>query len=113
MSGIIDILRHLTWIEVNGYVASAAVLATFLMPTMIPLRIVALCSNVLFMSYAYFDSLYPVLILHGLLFPINLIRLLQFRALINDVRKAQSDEFPIGKLSAHIDGNLPLRLQDL
>ena len=90
----------MSWIDVLGYVASAAVLATFCMSTMIPLRVVALVSNVLFAAYAYFDHLYPVLMLHAALFPINLVRLIQFRRLVDEVRNAHREDFPI-------DGLLP------
>ncbi len=72
------------WVDVLGYAASATVLATFSMSTMIPLRILALGSNVLFFSYGYFDQLYPVLILHAILFPVNLLRLVQFQRLVRE-----------------------------
>ncbi|MGO9545877.1 MAG: cyclic nucleotide-binding domain-containing protein [Rhodomicrobium sp.] len=88
----------MAWAEINGYAASAAVLATFLMSTMIPLRSAALVSNVLFISYGYFGNILPVLILHAILFPINLHRLIQCRRLIEDVRKAQCDEIPMNSL---------------
>jgi hypothetical protein len=38
----------MNWIEAAGYLASALVLATFCMKTMIPLRCAAVCSNVAF-----------------------------------------------------------------
>lgn len=59
-----------------GYAASCAVLATFLMQTMVPLRLVAILSNFLFLSYGYVQHIYPVLFLHAVLLPINLWRLL-------------------------------------
>ena len=68
------------WTDILGYTASAAVLATFCMNTMRALRILALVSNVLFISYGYFDSLYPVLVLHAILLPMNLLRLMQSRS---------------------------------
>ena len=49
----------MTWVDILGYAASAAVLATFCMSTMIPLRILALGSNVLFMAYGYVDHFIP------------------------------------------------------
>ena len=52
----------MTWIDFLGYAASASVLITFCMSTMVPLRTVALCSNVLFASYGAFAHIYPVLI---------------------------------------------------
>jgi hypothetical protein len=42
---------------------------------MVALRIVALCSNIAFISYADALHLLPILILHGALIPINLRRL--------------------------------------
>jgi predicted ABC-type exoprotein transport system permease subunit len=58
-----------------GYAASLAVLTTFLMRTMQPLRLVAILSNVLFVAYGYIDHIQPVFLLHLTLLPINLWRL--------------------------------------
>lgn len=58
-----------------GYAASCAVLATFLMRTMVPLRLAAILSNVLFAAFGYVQHIYPVLILHAILLPVNLWRL--------------------------------------
>jgi hypothetical protein len=87
--------RAMTWVDILGYAASAAVLATFCMSTMIPLRILALGSNVLFMAYGYVDHLYPVLILHAILFPVNTLRLVQFRRLVRDIRDAHREDLSI------------------
>ena len=65
----------MNWIDGLGFLASAAVLATFYMKRMIALRVIALISNVLFAGYGYLDHLYPVLTLHLILFPINCFRL--------------------------------------
>jgi hypothetical protein len=62
-------------INLLGYVASCAVLATFLMRTMTPLRLVAILSNVLFLAYGYVEHIYPVFFLHLALLPINSWRL--------------------------------------
>lgn len=88
----------MSWVEILGYAASAAVLATFCMSTMIPLRIMALGSNVLFCAYGYLDHLYPVLVLHAILFPVNMLRLIQFQRLIQDVRDAHREDLPIQSL---------------
>ena len=85
-------------VEILGYAASITVLITFCMSTMIPLRMVALASNVLFAAYGYFDHLYPVLILHAVLFPVNLLRLVQFQRLVRDVRDAHREDLPIQSL---------------
>lgn len=83
------------WVDVLGYAASAAVLATFCMSTMIPLRILALGSNVLFMAYGYVDHLLPVLILHAVLFPVNALRLVQFHRLVRDMREVHREDLSI------------------
>lgn len=59
-----------------GYVASALVLLTFAMKHMIPLRIVALASNVAFLTYGLGMQLMPVVVLHCALVPINVHHLL-------------------------------------
>jgi CRP/FNR family cyclic AMP-dependent transcriptional regulator len=61
------------------------------MSTMIPLRILALGSNVLFMAYGYADHLYPVFMLHAILFPVNALRLVQFQRLVRNIRDAQRE----------------------
>jgi CRP/FNR family transcriptional regulator, cyclic AMP receptor protein len=60
-----------------GYVASALVFAAFGMKDMVNLRIVAICSNVAFITYAAMLNLPPILILHVVLSPLNGWRLAQ------------------------------------
>jgi len=84
-------------IEVLGYAASGCVLATFCMRAMIPLRVVAICSNVLFALFGALAHIYPVLLLHVILLPVNVVRLHQaiapepatsfFRSFIRKARK--------------------------
>ena len=62
-------------IDALGYAASVAVLATFLMRTMLSLRFVAIASNVLFILYGHLAHIEPVLLLHVALLPINVFRL--------------------------------------
>ena len=85
-------------VDALGYAASAAVLATFCMSTMIPLRVLALGSNVLFMAYGYADHLYPVFMLHAILFPVNALRLMQFLRLMRDMRGAHREDLSIQSL---------------
>jgi hypothetical protein len=65
----------ITSTECLGYVACALVLLTFCMQAMVPLRLVALVSNVAFISYGWAAKLFPILILHVLLAAINLASL--------------------------------------
>ncbi|MFN4017743.1 MAG: cyclic nucleotide-binding domain-containing protein [Reyranella sp.] len=79
--------------EIFGYIASVLVFATFYMRTMLPLRIVAVASNLAFITYAAIDGLTPILILHSALLPLNLLRLMQIRELGAQVELASSHEF--------------------
>jgi len=79
---------RINWIELSGYVASALVFLAFYMKTMIPLRVVGILSNIAFMTYGFGGRLYPVLVLHAILLPLNCVRLLQMRGLIRKVRAA-------------------------
>ncbi len=65
--------------DVLGYAASLAVLATFTVRRMVPLRILAILSNGLFIVYGYQAHIHPVLLLHVALLPINLVRLAGLR----------------------------------
>ena len=81
------------WVQWAGYTASLLVFVTFYMRTMIPLRIVGIASNVAFMTYGFGGHLYPVLILHAILLPLNCVRLFQMKAMITRVRDAaQGDQ---------------------
>jgi len=79
---------RIDWFELTGYLASALVFLTFYMKTMIPLRVVGIVSNVAFMTYGFDGHLYPILILHAILLPLNCLRLVQMRALIRKVHAA-------------------------
>jgi len=62
-------------VDVAGYVAAVLVFLTFYMKTMIPLRLVGICSNCVFITYAYLGGLHPVFVLHLILLPLNSLRL--------------------------------------
>ena len=71
------ILTSLTDSSAIGFIASALVLAAFGMKDMVNLRIVAICSNIAFITYGIALNLVPVLILHVILLPLNGWRLAQ------------------------------------
>jgi hypothetical protein len=75
-------------VEGIGYLAASLVLATFCMKSMDALRLAAIASNLAFIAYGYFGHLAPVLLLHALLLPINIYRLVEpFRRMVRNVRK--------------------------
>jgi hypothetical protein len=64
------------WIVVAAWIAAFLVFSSFFMKTIVPLRIVAMVSNVAFILYALlglaygvFGRVYPILVLHSLLLP--------------------------------------------
>jgi CRP/FNR family transcriptional regulator, cyclic AMP receptor protein len=75
------------------------VFSSFFMKTIVPLRMVAIGSNIAFITYALlglkygvFGRVYPILVLHASLLPLNLVRLRQLKALQRGVREASEDE---------------------
>ena len=60
-----------------GYLASMLVIASFGMRAMVPLRVLAVCSNLAFFAYGLGLRLAPVCVLHGILLPMNVWRLWQ------------------------------------
>ncbi len=82
----------MNYFELLGYAAAAVTLNTFSMKTMIPLRISGITANVLFIAYGYFGALYPNLILHLILLPLNSFRLYQMLQLVRRVSDASSGD---------------------
>lgn len=85
-------MARISWVEGVGYLASLLVFCAFYMKTMIPLRWVAIASNVAFIAYGIAGRVYPVLLLHVVLLPLNCFRLQQMRALIRRVREASAGD---------------------
>jgi hypothetical protein len=65
----------MTAVDGLGYLAAALVLATFCAKSMVPLRALAIASNIAFVSYGFFDGLWPILLLHSVMLPMNTMRL--------------------------------------
>jgi hypothetical protein len=78
-------MTSLAPVDVIGYIAGALVLATFYLQTMLKLRMVAICSNIAFITYGALTHAVPILVLHTLLLPLNVTRLLQMKRLIRRI----------------------------
>jgi CRP/FNR family cyclic AMP-dependent transcriptional regulator len=76
------------WVDALGYLGALMVFGTYSMKTMIPLRIIGLCSNCIFIVYGYMAPVYPQLLLHAVLLPLNSLRLYQMLQLVGKVRTA-------------------------
>jgi hypothetical protein len=64
-------------VDLLGCIACAATLLTFAQKRMWPMRILAITANVFFIGYGAMGLLYPVLLLHLILLPLNVARLIQ------------------------------------
>jgi hypothetical protein len=60
-----------------GYLAAGLVFATFCTKHMVQLRALAIASNIAFIGYGYLGKLWPILILHAAMLPMNTHRLRQ------------------------------------
>jgi CRP/FNR family transcriptional regulator, cyclic AMP receptor protein len=74
---------------ISGYVASALVLLTFVAKDIRVLRTVAIFSNLAFITYGTIEWLPPVLFLHMVLLPLNIVRLAEI------VRDSRATDDPI------------------
>src|ERR1700737_1935084 len=91
-------METIFWIDMVGGAASAAVLATFCMNSMMPLRVLAIISNVLFCAFGAVAHIFPVLILHAIVLPVNVVRLVQIRRLVPGMQAAENSELSVQSL---------------
>ena len=75
------------WIEMFGYLGSLMTLTTFSMKTMLHLRMVGIAANLAFITYGVLGQVYPVLLLHLALLPLNAWRLRQLLQLTRQIRE--------------------------
>ena len=85
---ILDLLASLSLAEIIGYIGNVVVIVTYSMRTMIPLRILGMCSNAIFLVYGGLLGLVPLVILQFVLLPLNGYRLYQMLQLTKQVRAA-------------------------
>ena len=75
-----------------GSLASVFVVATYSMRTMIPLRVFGIITDVILIVAALAGRNYPLLILHGVLLPLNAYRLHQMLQLLRDVKRSVNSD---------------------
>lgn len=74
--------------EIWGYLGAVVTIGTYSMRTMIPLRVVGICANILFIIYGLVAEVYPQFALHVILLPLNIGRLYQMVRLVAQVKEA-------------------------
>ena len=78
----------MTFVDMVGFSAAAASFVAFSAKTMIPLRIAAICSNVLFIAFGLLSGFWPSALLHTLLLPLNIHRLRAMHRLVHRIAVA-------------------------
>jgi len=89
-------LNH--WVEAVGYLGTLLTLGTYSMKTMTRLRAVGIAANVVFVVYGALAAVYPTLVLHLLLLPLNIVRLRQMLVLVRQVREAAQGDLSMAWL---------------
>jgi hypothetical protein len=80
------------YVALVGFLAAALVIATLSMRTRVRLRIIGICSNVAFVTYGVLFGSYPTIVLHSILFPLNIYRLREMLNLIKQVKVASQGD---------------------
>jgi CRP/FNR family cyclic AMP-dependent transcriptional regulator len=81
---------------VFGFIGAGLMVASYLMHSMLPLRVAALAANVFLVIYAMLALSWPTLVLYLVMIPINLKKVIQIRRLIHAIEHAKSDS-PVGE----------------
>ena len=96
--------------QIVAWLAAALVFCSFFMKTIVPLRTLAIVSNLVFIVYALmgihygiFDKVLPILVLHVALLPLNLLRLQQVKGTIRSVRAMKQGQAPHDFLIPYMD----------
>lgn len=81
----------MTTIDAMGYFAASLVLAAFCAKRMVSLRALAIASNLAFIAYGLSADLWPIVLLHVTMLPLNIMRL---REALADVELAMPQQWP-------------------
>jgi CRP-like cAMP-binding protein len=79
-------------IELIGYGNAALGIAMLMMRTMVPLRIAGIIHNVVSIIFGSLAGVYPTLVQHSILLPLNSYRLHEMRKLIRSVKEATAGD---------------------
>src|SRR5262245_7659642 len=92
------------WIEALGYLGAILVLGTYSMKRMVPLRVISMCASSVFVAYGLLAPVYPQALLHGVLLPLNAVRLREMLRLIAKVRTASQGDLNMEWLKPFMSG---------
>lgn len=84
-------MSHLNLAYSFGFIGAALMVTSYLMKSMLPLRVVALVACLFLVLYGYLAAAMPTLLLYGALIPINIKKTLQIHKLVQAIKNAKSD----------------------
>ena len=76
---------------VFGFIGAALTVASYLMKSMLPLRMVALSANVFLVIYAFQGGSWPTMVLYLAMIPINAKKMVDIRRLVRAIQHAKAD----------------------
>jgi len=76
---------------VFGFIGAALTVASYLMKSMMPLRLVALSANVFLVIYAVQGGSWPTVALYVAMIPINAKKVFEIRKLVRAIQNAKAD----------------------
>jgi cyclic nucleotide-binding protein len=82
----------MSWAEILGYFGASLTITVYSMKRMIPLRIIGIGANCVFIVYGFLAAVYPQMLLHAVLLPINVFRLREMLLLIRKVKGASQGD---------------------
>ncbi len=83
--------EFVSYVDLIGYLGGTVTLWGLFQKTMIPLRVGAVAGNLGFMAFGLLVPSYPTLVLHAMLLPLNIYRMIQMMRLIREVREAATE----------------------
>ena len=82
-------------IQIIGYLAALFTFIAYYSKSMMRLRVAGILANVAFIAFGAAAAVYPTLLLHAVLLPINIARLRQLRRLVRQVSEAANGDLSI------------------
>lgn len=105
--------------EIFGWAAALLTFMTYYQKTMVRLRMLGILSNVCFIAWGVAFEVYPVLVLHACLLPVNLYRFVQIQRMKRSAAVAAAGVVsplewlrPLAKSMSYRDGDHVFRIGD-
>jgi CRP/FNR family cyclic AMP-dependent transcriptional regulator len=85
----------MSWLAILGYVAALLSVAMLAMRTMVPLRTAGIAANVCSIIFGGLSGVYPMLLQHAILLPLNSYRLWEMLKLVKRVKTASEGDLSV------------------